>query len=256
MSKKKYDFFILLQDFNKQYDSKYKISSDIEHADLIYNKQCDTFGRILYETTHSFDKERMTIKDFVYRYITHTLSNSIASCIRDFIRAKEMKDEKLEIKILPSSKIRYAYLETNYFAVTGNLGRSCMRVKDMQKALNFYVKNNVRVVVVTDSNNKIHARALLWDNVKSTKLKKPFVYLDRIYANSDAILSLFHDLAKENDWKRYYSTTVNKMDKNYYIENMDIKGMYHLPYMDTFRHLYPKDNLLTSGTGKGLNKNS
>ncbi len=155
----------------------------------------------------------------------------------------------LKIAILPSNKIRYAYLQGNYFAPNvGNLGVSCMRHKEMQKALNFYVKNNVRIVVVIDDNNKIHARALLWDNVRSTKLKNPFTYLDRIYARSDELLSLFYDLATTNKWKRYHSTSVSNMDKNYYKENIDAIGMCHLPFNDTFRYLHLKKNLLTSST--------
>ena len=164
--------------------------------------------------------------------------------------SKEEDSLNLKIVILPSNKIRYAYLESNYFALgVGNLGVSCMRYKEMQKALNFYVKNNVRIVVVTDDNRKIHARALLWDNVRSTKLKNPFTYLDRIYARSDELLYLFHDLATTNKWKRYPTTSVSNADKNYYRKDIDAIGMCHLPYNDTFRYLHLEKNLLTSGIG-------
>jgi len=163
---------------------------------------------------------------------------------------------KLKIEIWPPSKIRYAYLQNNYFSGAGNLGKSCMRLKSMQKALNFYIKNNIRIVVIVDNDNKIHARALLWDNVKSVKLKKPFTYLDRVYANSDMLLSLFYDLAEENNWKRYPTTTVNEMNKNYYKKDINVVGMCHLPFMDTFRYLYPKDNLLASSSGLGINEKS
>ena len=164
--------------------------------------------------------------------------------------SKKEDSLNLKIVILPSNKIRYAYLQSNYFAPNvGNLGVSCMRYKEMQKALNFYVKNNIRIVVVTDDNKKIHARALLWDNVRSTRLKNPFTYLDRIYAKSDELLYLFHDLATTNKWKRYPTTSVNDMDTSYYKEDIDAIGMCHLPYNDTFRYLHLKNNLLTSGMG-------
>ena len=169
------------------------------------------------------------------------------------ISQKEKDSLNLKIVILPPNKIRYAYLESNYFAPNvGNLGASCMRKKEMQKALNFYVKNNVRIVVVIDGNKKIHARALLWDNVSSTKLKNSFTYLDRIYARSDELLSLFHDLATANKWKRYHTTSVNNMDTSYYKEDIDAIGMCHLPYNDTFRYLHLKNSLLTSGTGSAI----
>jgi len=69
-----------------------------------------------------------------------------------------------------------------------------MRGKDMQKSLNFYVKNKVKIVVVIDGNNKVHARALLWDNVKTIRSKDVFTYLDRVYANSELNVSLFYEL--------------------------------------------------------------
>jgi len=166
---------------------------------------------------------------------------------------KEEDSLNLKIVILPPNKIRYAYLEDNYFAPNvGNLGQSCMRHKEMQKALNFYVKNNIRIVVVIDDNRKIHARALLWDNVRSTKLKNPFTYLDRIYANSDKLLPLFHDLTAANKWKRYPTTSVDNMDRYYYREDINAIDMCHLPYNDTFRYLHLKNNLLTSGTGSAI----
>ncbi len=255
MSKKKYNFFTLLRDFNEQYHTTYRISN-IDEAFLIYDNQSKIFSGVSYVTTSSFDIERDNIRDFTKKYITNTLPGSVASCIRNFVQNKEASNTKVEIKILPPNKIKYAYLDTNNYTVTGNLGSSCMRVKDMQKALNFYVKNDVRVVVVINSNNKIYARALLWNNVKSTKLKKPFTYLDRVYANSDTLLPLFYDLAKENNWKRYPSTTVNSMNKNYYIKDMNIASMCHLPFMDTFRYLYPESGLFTSALGLNINKNS
>lgn len=253
MSKKRYNFFTILQELNKQYNSSYKISN-INTAELTYNKQSDTFGSVFYTTSFSFDTEISSIKCFVYHYITTALPGSTASCIRSFIRSKEKTTTKLKIKILPSSKIRYAYLCTNSFSGKGSLGNSCMRHKGNQKSLNFYIKNNVKVVVAIDDNSKIHARALLWDGVKSTQAKNSFTYLDRVYTKSDSLLPLFYDLAKENDWKSYGSSSAEKAKGYYYIDSICTNNIYYFPYTDTFRYLFYKDNLITSGTPDSIMK--
>ena len=62
---------------------------------------------------------------------------------------KAIKTDKItkidKIEVWPSNKIPYAYLQSNYYRKQGTLGNSCMRNKDMQKSLNFYVKNNVKI---------------------------------------------------------------------------------------------------------------
>jgi len=46
-----------------------------------------------------------------------------------------------EIIIWPSNRIKYAYLEDNYAKPeVGHLGRSCMRIKEMQRSLNFLLE--------------------------------------------------------------------------------------------------------------------
>ena len=160
----------------------------------------------------------------------------------------EEQDLSIKIEIWPPSKIRYAYLGTNHFSGGGDLGKSCMRHKTSQKSLNFYIKNNVKIVVVIDGKNKIHARALLWGDVKSTKLKSPFTYLDRVYANSGSLVSLFYVLAKENNWKQYEGTSAGHAANGLYKDNLDIVGMCHMPWVDTFKYLYYKDSLAISSS--------
>ena len=127
-----------------------------------------------------------------------------------------------------------------------------MRSKDNQRALNFYAKNNVKIVVITDGNHKIHARALLWDDVKSTKLKKVFTYLDRVYSKSGYLVSQFYDFARKNGWKYYNTTSLGDACSSYYIDNINIVDMCHFPYTDTFRYLFYKDNFIASGTSSDI----
>lgn len=254
MACKRYDFVEILEECNKKHKTTFKLSEKISKATIIHSPS-DEFFQVSYKCigdSNITSPCKKDISDFVY-YNVSTLSALIGS-IKDIIWCKEEGSLNLKIEVWPPSKIRYAYLEANYFSVIGNLGQSCMRKKEMQKALNFYVKNKTKIVVVVDNANKIHARALLWDNVRSVRLKKPFTYLDRVYTRSDTLLSLFYDLATANGWKRYPSTTVNVMNTNYYKRGIDATGMCYLPYNDTFRYLHLKKNLLTSSTTPSMVK--
>ena len=255
MAIKKYKLVKLLCDFNKKYNTNYSIKPSILNPILLYNCEEGTF-HIKYETIHPpsslFPISVRCLDEFIRLYIDSYL---FTSSFVDFVLAKEDGNLSLKIKILPSSKIRYAYLYTNYFSAAGQLGKSCMRSKEMQKSLNFYIKNNVKIVVAVDGKNKIHARALLWEGVKSIKLKNPLTYLDRIYTISESVLPLFYDLAKRNKWHRYPSTSIGKAQSIYYIDNIDIKDICHLPYTDTFRYLYFKDGFITSNTNNAIKQN-
>lgn len=259
MAYKKYNFTEILKDYYKEYNTHLKLSESVSKAVIICYPGDGVF-KVSYEYTIHGSRDSSTHKkdmlDFIYWNVSPNTSGVVGR-IKDIIREKGEGSLGLRIEVWSPSKIRYAYLQDNYYASgVGNLGKSCMRLKEMQKALNFYVVNKVKIVVVVDSDNKIHARALLWDSVRSKKLKTPFTYLDRVYARSDGLLPLFYDLAKENKWKRYPSTNVGCMDQNYYKEGIDVKGMCHLPFMDTFRYLYLEDNLVAASTKLGINKNS
>lgn len=242
MANKTYNFAEILKEFNKKYKNCYKINSSNSNVIIIHcsDGSFDVRFRNIYDTKTILHKN--SLSTFIHYEISTTLS---PKKIVDFIRSKETSKLNLKIKTLPSNKVRYAYLYTNYCVPdVGQLGRSCMRSKENQKALNFYVINNVRIVVVIDDNLKIHARALLWDNVKSTKRKSTFTYLDRVYAASEHLLHLFHDLAEENGWKSY---SAECGERSYYKDDIDITNTCHFPYTDTFKILYYKDHVISAG---------
>jgi hypothetical protein len=244
MSKnKKYDFNKILKEYNEKYNRKCKPPSNMSDITIVHNTESDTF-HVTYANSIDWESYKKPLNDFLHFDVSssiHWLS---------FYKIMLSKEEKkLDIKIWPPSKIRYAYLSTNYATKdVGVLGKSCMRSKEMQKSLNFYVKNNVRIVVVVDSKNKIHARALLWGDIKNTRTKKVCAYLDRVYSNSDALSLLFHKLAEENKWGDYGSSSAGNAKSGWYKDNLDIKDMCHFPWADTFRYLYYKDNLVASSS--------
>lgn len=253
MPDKTYCFRKILAEYNKCNATTYHILDNVDNPVITYSD-----SEIFYVTYNEIgynSSRKKSMYDFTYYHIRPS-RESLSELFEDMIREKEEKKLTTELKILPSNKIRYAYLYTNYFSGAGILGSSCMRNKDNQKALNFYVKNNVQIVVVIDNNGKIHARALLWENVKNTERKDTFTftYLDRVYARSDKFIERFYTLAKKNKWHYYASTSAGRARGSYYIDNVDIKGVCHLPYTDTFRFLYYKDSLIGASTSTATTK--
>ena len=247
MPDKKYDFIKLLKEYNKKYKCSHKLTPEISEATVSYHASNGDFN-----VTYTYEDRpcKYSLYDFVYYNVAKCLN---ASSLESFILGKEEPTLNLRMEILPPNKIRYAYLHSNYFAPgVGNLGKSCMRSKENQRALNFYVKNNVQIVVFTDDTHKIHARALLWDDVKSIRLKKAFTYLDRVYSKSEHFVSQFYDLAEKNGWKYYDTTSLGYANSCYYIDNINIVDMCHFPYADTFRYLFYKDNFVASGTSSTI----
>lgn len=157
--------------------------------------------------------------------------------------------EKDEIVIWPSNKIRYAYLQSNYYEQCGHLGNSCMRHKKYQKALNFYVKNKVKIAVILSKENKIKARALLWENVHiktdDSKKDRIIIYLDRCYYSHEEHEKTYHAFAVKNNY-RYYKTTLSSIKVKLYIPDIILDGTIYFPYTDTFNILYYKKGLLAA----------
>ncbi len=251
MPNKEYDFRKVLAKYDKCVETTHHISPTITKP-IITHGESDSFY-ITYTETGYNSSCKKTLYDFLYYYV-RPYNDYLWERIIEMIQTKEETKLTPELKILPSNKIRYAYLHTNYYSGAGNLGSSCMRHKENQKSLNFYVKNNAQIVVVIDNNGKIHARALLWENVKSTEYKDTFTYLDRVYARSDKLTKQFYDLAKKNKWEYYTSTSAGQGRGSYYIDNINLKGVCHLPYTDTFRYLYYKDNLIGASTSTAITK--
>lgn len=146
---------------------------------------------------------------------------------------------KEEIQIWPANKIRYAYLESNYYKKVGPLSKSCMKYKENQRALNFYIKNNVKIVVIATNTNKIKARALLWENVNAINCDKKYTFLDRVYYSEEEQKKLYLAFAEKNKFLHYPTK------KELYIKDIILKNIVHLPYTDTFKFLYPKKKLLS-----------
>ncbi len=151
------------------------------------------------------------------------------------------------LEVWPPTKIKYAYNEKNYKDGGGNLNASCMRHSSMQRSCNFYEKQGVQIIVVVNEHKKIYGRALLWSDIKYRGKKGTFTYMDRVYSISSKYDKQFYELALKNKWSVYGYSSAGMEHDGWYVDNLDLEGITHTPYTDTFRSLYYKDKIITSG---------
>jgi len=158
-----------------------------------------------------------------------------------------------KLKIVEGDDIPKYYLEDNYHCVNGNragsLWNSCMRQRERNKFMKLYAVNpeKVKMLVFFSDDDKVRARALLWEDVKDHKdPTKQYKFMDRIYYVYDHDINFFKDWAKENGylckWDQSAKTemlfdegTGEPVKKSLYVL-LDNYSMSYYPYLDTFKN--------------------
>jgi hypothetical protein len=157
-----------------------------------------------------------------------------------------------KLKIVEGNDILKYYLEDNYHSFNGNragtLWNSCMRQRERNKFMKLYAINPeaVKMLVFFSDDDKVRARALLWQDVKEHKdSEKSYKFMDRIYYVYDHDINFFKDWAKENGylckWEQSAKTemlfddgTGSPVKKSLYVK-LDINSLSYFPYLDTFK---------------------
>jgi hypothetical protein len=105
-----------------------------------------------------------------------------------------------KLKIVEGEEILKYYLEDNYHSLNGNragsLWNSCMRQRERNKFMKLYAKNSdkVKMLVFFSDDDKVRARALLWEGVKDHKdSTKEYKFMDRIYYYYDHDINFFKE---------------------------------------------------------------
>lgn len=162
-----------------------------------------------------------------------------------------------KLKIVEGDDILKYYLEDNYETVSGSrfgtLWNSCMRQSERNKFMKLYAKNpNVKMLVFFSDNDKVRARALLWEGVKDHKDDtKEYNFMDRIYYVYDHDVNVFKDWARENGYiskweQNAKSELIFDVDgeitrMQLYVE-LDSIGLSYFPYLDTFKNFNVRKN--------------
>lgn len=154
-----------------------------------------------------------------------------------------------KLKIVEGKDVKKYYLEDNYFEPSGHkygtLWNSCMRQKERNKFMNLYVLNDVKMLVLFSDDNKVRARALLWEGVKEFDSDETYKFMDRIYTVYEHDVDVFKKWAKENGyitkWEQnakselYVDIDGEPVRKHLYIMlEKHIISWY--PYLDTFKY--------------------
>ena len=158
-----------------------------------------------------------------------------------------------KLKIVEGDDIPKYYLEDNYHNINGNragsLWNSCMRQRERNKFMKLYAVNpeKVKMLVFFSDDDKVRARALLWEDVRDHKdPTKQYKFMDRIYYVYDHDINFFKDWAKENGylckWDQSAKTemlfdegTGEPVKKSLYVL-LDKYSMSYYPYLDTFKN--------------------
>ncbi len=156
-------------------------------------------------------------------------------------------------KIVKGEDIRKWYLYTNYESQNGTLGNSCMKDDMCQNYFDIYTENteNISMIILESDEyeNKISGRAILWTEKGGKK------FMDRIYVNNSADITLFIEYAIKNnfyykskqDSSEHTSLKIGDVDLNReVIVQLSIKNYRAYPYMDTLKYYYYEKGILTN----------
>ncbi|MBW1812629.1 MAG: hypothetical protein JRJ39_02835 [Deltaproteobacteria bacterium] len=127
----------------------------------------------------------------------------------------------------------------------GLLSNSCMRHDRLQDAIKFYelLGESVVKLAVIFRDNKIIARALIWQNVKTAE--DDFIYMDRVYAIDSLIEAFLYKYAAEKGW-RSYKCSFEGRAKIRIPAGACVDTDTPLPYCDTFQGMDADITYLTN----------
>lgn len=161
------------------------------------------------------------------------------------------QDESL-LKIVEGEDIMRYYLEDSYhtdgFRRSGSLWNSCMRQHERNGFMRLYAKNpeSVKMLVYFDSEGKVRARALLWEDVRAHHdAEARYKVMDRIYSFYEHDYEFFKSWASKNGYicKLEQSARSERLFRmpDGSPENMDLYVILEdseqewYPYLDTFK---------------------
>lgn len=131
-------------------------------------------------------------------------------------KASKVSNDK-EFRLVSGDDIAKYYQSKHYFSSHGALGGSCMADED-KSTFKVYTENpkKVQLLILVDSNDKVHGRALIW-KLKDSPCEAKY-FMDRVYTNADSDVYKFKQFAEEKGF-------LHKQKNNSYIED-NIKFIY------------------------------
>jgi hypothetical protein len=226
---------------------------DIEDSDYVTDKvlRYKHYNKLRsYLSKDKFDKvnNNMKIGKFVNRLFKGSYTDKQIEDFVNMFKAVTKKEDEL-FELVKGDEIKKWYNYSNYYSDSGHLGSSCMRNKD-PKFFDIFSENpEVCQLLILKKDDKILGRALVWKTDKG-------IFMDRQYTNFEHDVEKFKNYAKEKGWLfktansvNNYNVTDNKGNESIIHMKVSLKKCEfdYYPYMDTFKILNCKENVLKTG---------
>jgi hypothetical protein len=205
----------------------------------------------------NYNRTSSTIGKVINKLFPNKFKNSgvPGKDIESFINQVKLKRsyDSTEFDIISGEDILKYYDFDNYQSNAGNskLGKSCMKYKSCQDYLQFYVKNNLKLLILHSDTEpgKIKGRALLWDigYINHEKVNG-ITFMDSIYSIFDHDALIVLEYAKKKGWlyketQDYLAYTpiidpLNRYDIFEISTRHNIKDNETYPFLDTLKNYY------------------
>lgn len=184
--------------------------------------------------------------------------------IEDFVNKFKSEHDKLNdafsnFELVDGEDIGYWYNSKRYYAMSGQLGNSCM-ASVSKSFFQIYMENDCcKLLILKNKDNKdlIMGRALIW----TTKVPEGITFMDRIYCVYDSDVELFREYSRSKGW--YYKRDNSNGNYTQMVgPNLEIidegeitvsitKGKYYdnYPYLDTLKGFDPAKGILSTKKG-------
>jgi len=220
-------------------------SKFISHPDPYQDNKCRT---------------NMKIGRFVRRIL------NIDQCVRVGLNDKKIEEfvnliksyyssDETKLRVIEGDEILKYYDQSSYGSVNGHnsgtLWSSCMRYREKNKFMEIYAKNpkDCKMLIYMDANDKLRARALLWENALD-KYGNSYKVMDRIYSLYDHDVNFFKEWASKNGYlskteqtsksEQYFTRDGKNIRLHLYLKLENFKFKTY-PYFDTFKFFDPKN---------------
>ncbi len=168
------------------------------------------------------------------------------------------------LKIVEGEDIQKYYLEDNYYRdngyINGTLWNSCMRQRERNSFMKLYNSNpNIKMLVLFSDDNKVKARAILWESGVFDEDGKEWKVMDRVYSFFDHQVDIFKNWANENGyiykWRQDAKSELyflidgkrTRLNLSIKLENSDFETY---PYLDTFKFYNVKEKRFSNNDCK------
>ncbi len=184
-------------------------------------------------------------------FLTFSIKDKDIERFVNLLKAESTKYDDSYFKIVEGRDINTYYSYKHYHSVEnehkGTLWTSCMRQDDKYDFFNLY-SDSSKMLVLFDKNDKVMARALLW-NATSADKSVDYKIMDRIYYYNDSDVILFKKWAAENghiskfhqDAHTPFLFDIGGSPKELELQVLLERSSYdNYPYLDTFKFLCKK----------------